>query len=985
MKRWCGIGNGNRSGSRIGIGIGGAAALILVGCSQEPPAEAPEAPATSEIAFDAADPPPTGPLSDDAVPTRYELKLRIDPRAPRFSGEVVILVEIARPVSRLWLHGQGLNVTQAYVERDLTAAELLDVIDANELSSLEQAAADSDLIVDGPAAGGDDASADTDADADAPAAGAPDGPEVIVQSSDQTQRIEAAYEQALPAGVARLSFAEPLPAGPARLVLRYDAAFGDRAAGLYVAEEGGQPYVLANLKPNYARRVFPAFDEPRFRAPFAVRLEVLDDDFAIANGMGVAREPIDETWDEIVFLDTPPLPTYQISFAVGPYQFARWTNIPSNEIRPAPLPLGAAFPIGKAPQSVYALQQTAPVVAALEAYFGRPYPLDKLDLIAAPRLAGGMLGNAGAAIYAENRILINAEAPLTLRRDFVALHAQNLAHHWLDSAAAPDWWTQGWLNDALALQLGGKIAARINAAAGLSPPPKANIRAALRRDELASAMVLGRSTIADFNPGRAFDPFPAQKGAGVLSMVESLAGAETYQGAVRQYLDPGRGASGSVGDFTRQLGRDAAGPAIEGVLAAFLDQPGAPNIDAAVNCGRSNRPRLRLRQSAYRPIGSAAPARNDWNTPVCLRYEAGGESRQTCALLTERDAVIDLEGGACPTYLTPNAGGAGYYRWTLDRAGWDALRENLDALSPAEAASYADALGAAVRSGAMTFTDYLDHAAAISQSANFAASEILFADVTEWIEIALRDKGAARDALRARMRGLFAPKLAGLAESGAEAAEIVSFHGAIAEFMSLAVEDPGLRSQLQAAAAAYVGLNGAADASVMDSELRSAAFRVGAQTLGAAFADRLFEIIETTNIPSLRADAIRGLGATTAPALVASVLQRSLDGALDGDALYDVLGQMLRGAGRDAAWNFFTQNADAILDRLSEPRAAAAPRLGAAFCTARSRDLFRTQFQPRVDAAPVMSQALAETLEGIDLCAALAEELGPAVAAALVE
>jgi aminopeptidase N len=60
--------------------------------------------------------PPELRLPGTVVPVRYALDLKLIPAEPRFSGTVVIDVDVREPVRQVWLHGQDLEVTEARVE-----------------------------------------------------------------------------------------------------------------------------------------------------------------------------------------------------------------------------------------------------------------------------------------------------------------------------------------------------------------------------------------------------------------------------------------------------------------------------------------------------------------------------------------------------------------------------------------------------------------------------------------------------------------------------------------------------------------------------------------------------------------------------------------------------------------------------------------------------------------------------------------------------
>jgi len=59
--------------------------------------------------------PPAFRLGDAAEPIAYDVRLAIDPRAPRFSGEIRIRLRFARATPVLWLDGTGLDVDRAEV------------------------------------------------------------------------------------------------------------------------------------------------------------------------------------------------------------------------------------------------------------------------------------------------------------------------------------------------------------------------------------------------------------------------------------------------------------------------------------------------------------------------------------------------------------------------------------------------------------------------------------------------------------------------------------------------------------------------------------------------------------------------------------------------------------------------------------------------------------------------------------------------------
>ncbi|HEY0107106.1 MAG TPA: M1 family metallopeptidase [Rhizomicrobium sp.] len=83
------------------------AVLCLSGCGKPAEKSGPHRPGIS-LGGEAV---PLGRLPRVAIPERYRIALRIDPRADRFTGHVEIDVEFAKPRRALFLHGLGLSVS----------------------------------------------------------------------------------------------------------------------------------------------------------------------------------------------------------------------------------------------------------------------------------------------------------------------------------------------------------------------------------------------------------------------------------------------------------------------------------------------------------------------------------------------------------------------------------------------------------------------------------------------------------------------------------------------------------------------------------------------------------------------------------------------------------------------------------------------------------------------------------------------------------
>ena len=258
------------------------------------------------------------------------------------------------------------------------------------------------------------------------------------------------WQQASPVGVARLTAAQPLPAGPLTLVFDYRAPFNTSLEGLHRIRHGDADYAFTQFEATSARMAFPAFDQPGFKTPFDVTLTVPEDVTAITNTPQVARRDDGEGSVTLEFATSKPLPTYLVAFAVGPFDVVEAPPIPPSGLRETPLPLRGITTRGKGDRIRYALEHTADIVLAMESYFDTPYPYAKLDLIAIPDFGSGAMENAGAITYREQLLLLDENATVGDKRNFLNTHAHELSHQWFGNLVTPQWWDDLWLKEAFA-------------------------------------------------------------------------------------------------------------------------------------------------------------------------------------------------------------------------------------------------------------------------------------------------------------------------------------------------------------------------------------------------------------------------------------------------------------------------------------------------------------------------------------------------------
>jgi alanyl aminopeptidase len=798
------------------------------------------------------------------------------------------------------------------------------------------------------------------------------------------RRIAARYQEIDPTGVARLHL-ESLPeAGPARIVLAWRAPFGEALDGLYRVIDRGESYAFTQFQATSARQAFPGFDEPRFKTPFEIHVNARPADAVITTTPETGAESIADGRVRHTFAVTPPLPTYLIAFAVGPFDVVPWQPIPPDAARREPLPLRGVATRGKGPRLTFALANTAPIVTELEAYFGTPMPYPKLDILAVPDFAAGAMENVGAVTYREQFLLLGKSPSLGEKRWYASLHAHELAHMWFGNLVTPKWWDDVWLNESFADWMAAKVAPRAFPTFGMESDLLGDALGVMRADALASARQIRQPVPTNLEIGETFDGITYAKGAAVLAMLEGWIGEDAFRAGVQLHLR--RFAHGVAGteDFLRSMAEGAGATAVVDVLRSFLFQPGVPLVRARLDCAGAT-PVIELAQSRYLPLGSAASRDATWHIPVCVRYgTADGDTVRRCERITTASARMTLTEAQCPAWVMPNAAGSGYYRIALDDAGWNALLERLAALDESEARTLQGSLSAAFRSGDASAATLIDSFAAF---AAHPAWEVVLAPVDDlyllrtWLAIT----PAARAGVEARVRALYGERLAmlGLAAKPGEPPGDGLLRAGLGSALADLGREPAVRAALMPAANAYLESRGTESGGI-DRGLIGTALRVAVEDRGAAFADALLGAALASDDATFRQRALSALAASPDAALGARLRGLLFDPRLrDAEAIELAQAQAVNEHQRDAMWAWIRDdgNRDRLLARLPSSAQNTIVWLGAGACDAARADALAAWFEPLAEELEGGKRTLAQATESVDLCAALAANAAQPVTA----
>jgi alanyl aminopeptidase len=939
----------------------GLVALVGSGAACQSPPVAPVAPRVADPAVPPTtaappvtvapapdEPVPLGPLPAGVRPIRESLALDIDPAADRFSGTAELALHLDQPRAWIWLHGRGLAVRSA----------------------------------------------------------------AFVGSGAE---IAARWEEVDPSGVVRVT---PLaPAGPLRgdvtLRVAFDAAYDPQLVGVYRVPTAAGPAVFSKFEAIYARRAFPCFDEPAFKLPYDVALTVPANAEVIGNmpvaetapvaaagaagaGSGAARK-------RVRFQTTPPLPSYLVAFAVGPFE-ARYGAVPPSDVRSAPLPLTAIAIRGRGQDTVYALAEERALLAEQERYFGIAFPFPKLDLVAVPDFQSGAMENAGAITFRDSRLLVDDQvASLGDRIAVTSVIAHETAHQWFGDFVTMRWWDDLWLNEGFATFLDTLTLRAVR------PELEAELEAAYRThmvmntDALVAARRIRQPIETAHDITNAFDNITYEKGAAVLTMLEHFVGAEPFRRGLHDFLAAHAGGNATTDELVGALAA-ASHRELGPLVASFLDQPGVPVVTASLRC-EAGRGRIELAQAAWRAIGSTAPRTGSWTIPVCVRYgfaakavpnagpldtahasrprRDGPRIEDTCELLAAPTGSIALSD--CPDWVLPNAAAAGYYRSALAAGDLKRLRERgLAWLSTVERVQLGRDVEAAFDSAALPGGDVLRALEPLAGDPHGAVALVPLG-LLGWLDAFMFDPQDPRDrahraALRARIARLYAPAVAqlGWTPSAGERPWRRRFRTQLLGFLALQIEAPPVLAEAARLGRRMLGLERPAGAAgeralhldAVSPDLADVALAAAARTGGAEVFDALVDELARSADAQLRQRILIALGKTRQAPLIARALDLALDPRLRQNERVVALGALLGAPDtRDAAWTWLTAHFDALMPLLPDRYGGQLPR-AIRMCDRHRIDEVRAFLAPRVEQLTGGPRNLAQALETAEQCVA---------------
>jgi aminopeptidase N len=557
------------------------------------------------------------------------------------------------------------------------------------------------------------------------------------------------------AETATLSFAEPLAQGRHRLRLGFTAKINSFARGLYFADyptaDGTRRMIASQLEPADARRIFPSFDEPAFKATFALTVTVPRSFLAVGNMPVAHEEVVAPDLKRVVFAPTPKMSSYLFVLAAG--ELERLTADADG------VTVGVVTTAGKREQGRFALDNAVRLLGYYNGYFGAKYPLPKLDLIAVPGGFGGAMENWGGITFFESRLLFDpATNSDAARRGIFGVLAHEMAHQWFGDLVTMGWWDNLWLNEGFASWMQEKAAEQFY-------PQWRTWLNGYGQKQFAMALDARRTShpiqqpVADQSEAMtAFDGITYNKGQAFIRMLENYLGESAFRAGIRNYMAAHAYGSTTTADLWQAL-ESAAGKPVTEIAASFTAQDGVPLVIAETAC-QGDGQRMTLRQDRFaivparsfgRSTGNGGVASRHWQVPVALGTPGATKPLETLLL----DGRAEVAAGSCGEAVKVNFADIGYYRVAYGPVSRAALTRSLAAMAPEDRLDFLADSWAMVQAGRAEPSSYLGLIDAISPNDHRAVWDQVISTLTALDRLA-RDR-AERPALQAYARAKLRP------------------------------------------------------------------------------------------------------------------------------------------------------------------------------------------------------------------------------------
>ncbi|KAG5885710.1 hypothetical protein JTB14_037730 [Gonioctena quinquepunctata] len=371
--------------------------------------------------------------------------------------------------------------------------------------------------------------------------------------------------------------------------MAFDGVLDGHLQGFYRSrynDLAGHERIMASTQfsPTDARRAFPCFDEPSFKAKFTISLARPQNMTTLANMPLSNSSKLEgrENWYWDHYPETPKMATYLVAFMVSDLKHGQSTDslikVWSRDSLTA--------------QTKYASEIAPKILHYLEDYFGIKFPLPKIDIVAVPEFGFGAMENWGLITFRESSLLFDPEVSTNDdKRTIATVLAHEMAHQWFGNLVTPKWWNDLWLKEGFAtyIEYFGVDHAEPRWKIKDEIIPYENARA-MAIDSLESSRPISLEVKNTRQIQQTFDEISYEKGAAIIRMMNHFLGEDVFKRGLTNFLKKHLNGNADRQDLFTSLTEEAhkseallRNESVQQIMDTWTERAGFPVIHCIAN------------------------------------------------------------------------------------------------------------------------------------------------------------------------------------------------------------------------------------------------------------------------------------------------------------------------------------------------------------------------------------------------------------------
>ena len=490
----------------------------------------------------------------------------------------------------------------------------------------------------------------------------------------------------------KLEFGEEI-SGAIKIIVCFKGVITDNMRGFYVSKTSVPPelrktcvekafplayerVLTTQFEATDARAAFPCFDKPACKAVLELIImlpKILAEELTVlSNYPESARSGEDLV--SVTFQESVCMSTYLFAWAIGSFQYVRRTTTMGVPVR--------AFAVAGQSEQLHLAAVTATrVLSDFEKFFGLPYPLPKLDLLAVPDFSAGAMENWGLITFRESCFFVSEASSKAHIWSVIFIITHELAHMWFGNLVTMKFWDDLWLNEGFATFIMYTQAARTFVNEDMISSMLASRSGGAYADDTLITCQPIRQHISDENLIRQmFDPIRYAKGGTILRMLACYLGYEKLGKGLSVYLNKFKMGNADSDDLMAVLA-DFHSKETADIIRCFIDLPGVPLISVSLSGDKKQLLICQDRLAATKKENASL-----WTLPIFLETGSvkSSDSHKEKILMKEQAIQLSIE-FTSDFFLSLNYDESGYYvtkySKTLEEQFLHVVKNSLDAVS----------------------------------------------------------------------------------------------------------------------------------------------------------------------------------------------------------------------------------------------------------------------------------------------------------------